>query len=67
MFDDATCAGSAAESGHWQLHGGTGAYARLKGHGELAASGTCFGGDPAQDCEGLSETFTLTLKGSLTR
>jgi hypothetical protein len=67
VFDEATCAGSAAETGHWQVRGGTGAYTRLKGHGELAASGTYSGGDPAQDCAGLSETFTLTLKGSLTR
>ena len=67
VFDETTCAGSAAETGRWQLHGGTGAFFHVVGQGELAASGTYFGGDPAQACDDISETFTLTLNGALTR
>ena len=68
VFDEATCTGYAQEVGHWQLKGGSGAYANLKGHGELSAEATYSGeGDPQQDCEGLVEQFTLQLNGSVTR
>jgi hypothetical protein len=67
VFDDATCTGYAQELGHWQLLGGSGAYANLKGHGELSAEATYSGeGDPQQDCEGLVELFRLQLDGSVT-
>jgi hypothetical protein len=67
VFDEETCTGYAQEFGHWQLQGGAGAYAKLKGHGELSAEATYSGGDPQQDCEGLVELFTLQLDGSVTR
>jgi hypothetical protein len=68
VFDEQTCTGYAHEVGHWQLLGGSGAYANLKGHGELSAQATYSGeGDPGQDCEGLVELFTLQLDGSVTR
>lgn len=68
VFDDQTCAGYAHEVGHWQLLGGSGVYANLKGHGELSGGATYSGeGDPQLDCEGLVELFTLQLDGSVTR
>ena len=68
VFDDQTCTGYAQEVGHWQLKGGSGAYANLKGHGELSAEATYSGeGDPQRDCEGLVELFTLQLDGAVTR
>ena len=67
VFDETTCAGSASETGHWRVHGGTGAFTGIVGHGELAATGTYSGGDPAQDCRGHSERFTLHLTGRVTR
>ena len=68
VFDDQTCTGYAQEVGHWQLKSGSGAYANLKGHGELSAEATYSGeGDPQQDCEGLVELFTVQLNGSVTR
>jgi hypothetical protein len=67
-FDEQTCTGYAQEVGHWQLRGGSGAYANLRGHGELSAEATYGGeGDPQQDCEGLVELLTLQLDGSMTR
>lgn len=67
VFDDQTCTGYAQEVGHWQLLGGSGVYADLKGHGELSANAAYGQGDPQQDCEGLVERLTLQLDGSLTR
>jgi hypothetical protein len=68
VFDETTCTGYAHEEGHWQIQGGTGIYADLRGHGELSAEAIYIGeGDPEQNCEGLSEEFTLQLDGALTR
>jgi hypothetical protein len=67
VFDEETCTGYAEEVGHWQLQGGSGAYATLQGHGELSAEATYSGGDPQQDCDGLIELLTLQLDGAVTR
>ena len=66
-FDESTCTGYAQEEGHWQMRGGTGIFADLRGHGALAAEATYLGGDPEQNCEGVSEQFTIQLDGALTR
>jgi hypothetical protein len=68
VLDVQTCSGYAREVGHWNLLGGSGAYAALKGHGRLAAEAVYGGeGDPQHDCEGIVEVLTLQLDGSLTR
>ena len=68
VFDDQTCNGYATEAGSWTFVRGTGRYANLRGHGRLFAYASYFGvGDPQNDCEGISERFTLYLKGKITR
>ena len=68
VFDDQTCTGYATETGSWTFVSGTGRYANLRGHGRLFAYASYFGdGDPQNDCEGISERFTLYLEGQIAR
>ena len=68
VFDDQTCTGYATEGGSWTLVRGTGRYANLRGHGRLFAYASYFGvGDPQNDCDGISERFTLYLEGKVAR
>jgi len=68
VFDDQSCTGYATEAGTWELISGTGRYADLRGHGRLFAYASYFGvGDPQNDCDGISERFTLYLEGRVAR
>ena len=65
-FDDQTCTGYAKEVGDWTVISGTGRYANLRGRGALVAKATYAGGDPEQDCNGISEKFRMRYDGVMT-
>ena len=66
-FDDQTCTGYAKEVGDWRVISGTGRYANLRGHGDLVAKATYMGGDPEQECNGISEKFRMRYDGVMSR